>query len=607
MGFGENMLVRRIAKKYNDLKIGHKLILIFLIISIIPIILLQIAHFAQTRKNMTEQINKIILNDLVGISQQTNLSLENYTNLLYQIYIDEEIIKQTNVLFNGTETRKAFAKNVIRERLKQYISTMEYVRCISIICANGETVIYDISTDSSLHNLWDKFSDMRIAPPYKDVENSPGMVITPTMKFHEDDRNSYYYHVSKRMFDFDKLDKGSIATVVMTIDEKALDIICSSKEDDLRHRVSFITSEDGKVISYPSKEYIATSVDDFKSLIAESGYLKNSKRIAINEYEDEATGWKFINAYDEDYMLKDLRKSQVYMILISLMILAMVGVIIIYTIRNLNGSVQTIVSGMKKVQNGDLKERISLESKDEFGIIGNNFNLMTERIEQLLNEVSDAKDKQRHAEIRALEAQINPHFLYNTLDSINWMAIDHGENEISKAVSNLGLILRHSVSKTDAETTIAIEADFLRRYLELQSIRYEDAFSYSVIVGHETERLKLHKLLIQPFVENAIIHGFEGMEYGGELTVHFDVSESFDYLQISIEDNGKGFSEELLGKLLDREWILNGEFDGKKGIGLKNAFSRLVIYYGNDAHWTINSVEDIGTEIVLYIPYDLCI
>ncbi|WP_044932287.1 cache domain-containing sensor histidine kinase [Butyrivibrio sp. AC2005] len=600
------MIFEGIARRYNDLKIGQKLILIFLVISVIPITLLQIYNFARTQNNMTKQIDEIIYNDLIGISERTNLSMETYTNLLYQIYVDDDIISQIEILFNGTETRKASARSAIRGKLKQYTSTIEDVRCISLVCSNGESVIYDFNTDSAVHNLWDKFSDMRITPPVQGAKNSPGMVITPSMKFSENGKTTYYFHISKRMFDFDHLDKGSIATVIMSVDEKALKRICNN-ESVKSTGINFILDDESRVVSYPDSVYVASIVSDMDAFIRQSGFLSDSGNIATIVYEDKSTSWKFVSAYDVDEVLQDLRASQRIMIFISLIILITVVIIINYTIRNLNRSVRSIVNGMQKVQNGNLKERISVHSEDEFGVISNNFNLMTERVENLLSEVSEAKDRQKDAEIKALEAQINPHFLYNTLDSINWMAIEKGENEISKALSNLGLILRHSVSRVDAKTTVGVEKDFLNRYLELQSIRFENAFLFNVVVSQETEKMQLHKLLIQPFVENAIIHGFEGIEEGGEITVHIDMSEKGDYLQISIGDNGKGMPADLLEKMNNREYVLSKENDSKEGLGLRNAFSRLVMYYGDRAHWTINSVKDIGTEITLYIPADSCI
>ena len=595
-------MFKGILGKYNDLKIGHKLVLIFLLISIVPITVLQGFHFAVVRQAMIKQSDELIYNNLIQISERTNLSLENYTNLLYQIYVDEEIIDQISIIGNGTPSRRASAKSRIRNILHKSAGVIDGIRCISLVCSNGETVAYDFTTDSAVWNLWSKFSDMRISPPYLDSKGIARMVITPTMKFSDNGEMKYYFHISKRMYDFDHLDKGSIATVIMTIDADVLNDLCNSS-DEPDSSINFIISPSGKVISYPDDTFIASdTTDGLDSFVRKSGFLADSNTIGINTYTDSSTGWIFVNAYDREKVLKDVIHTQHLILTISYILLLLVFLIIIYTTKHFGHSVQNILDGMKTVQDGNLEEIIPVRSRDEFGSIAENFNLMTKRVKELLSEITSAKDRQRKAELKALEAQINPHFLYNTLDSINWMAIENGENDISKALSNLGLILRHTVSKVDALVTVAVERDFLIRYLELQSLRYEEAFSYEINVAPETEKLYVHKLLIQPLVENAILHGFEDIENGGSLTINIDTSEDTSYLQISVADNGKGIPPEVLAALKNRDDVVQ-----KSGLGLYNVFSRLAIYYGDDAHWNINSVAEIGTEITLYIPYKLCL
>ena len=224
---------------------------------------------------------------------------------------------------------------------------------------------------------------------------------------------------------------------------------------------------------------------------------------------------------------------------------------------------------------------------------------MTGKVQSLIEEVRSAGEKQRDAEIRALEAQINPHFLYNTLDSINWMAIEKGEYQISRMVRNLGVILRYSVDKSNKMATVAEMADWLEKYVSLQRMRFNDAFECEIHVQPETKEIRVYKLLLQPFVENAIVHGFKGIEWGGILRVDVMLSENRDEMDIIIEDNGKGISRELAEKFNDRDTALQ---DDGRSIGLHNAFSRMQMYYGNRASWNVSSIPDVGTVITLKIP-----
>ncbi len=596
-------------KRYKNLKLGQKLILIFLVISLIPITLIQMIHYARTKTSMTKQVSQVIRSNLIQISERTNLTLQVYTNVLYQLYVDDDLIHGCLVLEQGTDAQKAAARGTIMEEMRRGASVVEGVRTISLVCPNGEAVTYDTTTDSSVTNLWMRFRDLRMIPPYQNAENMPGMVITPTMKFKLTEGDGYYFHISKRIFDFDHLEKGSIGTLVMSIDEDVLDSLCNPAESGSSNGINYIVSEEGRLVCFPKREYAARKIDQADdSWIGESGVLASEGTLARNAYEDSQTGWTFVNAYDEGQVLAPVRRTERMIIAVSVLIMSLIGVTIFRTIRGINRSVSTIVSGMKKVQEGDLDQKITVQNRDELGMIADNFNLMTARIKELLTEVTDAKDRQREAELHALEAQINPHFLYNTLDSINWMAIEHGEKDISRALRNLGLILRHTISRSDATVTVGETAQFLDRYFELQDIRYEGAFRAEVQMAEEVEDYRIHKLLIQPFVENAIIHGFAGIEEGGLLTVRIDRSEDRQYLQISIADNGHGFEPELAEIMNNRQAVL-GSLEGSRGlaagtggIGLRSAFTRAAMYYGDKAHWNINSVKGVGTEITLYIP-----
>ncbi len=584
------------------MKLSHKLILLFAMVSIVPIIAIQIFNYWETKKNMTRQIDKVILDNLIQISERTDLHLDIYTNILYQIYIDDKMIDNI-VRLKEPDANTMLIKSEIGGRLRNYTGLVEGIRCISIVCTDGTSISYDVSNNSFVNTIWNKIPDMRQTPPYVETVSKPGMVITPTMKFYEEDDYNFYFHISKRMFDFAHMKNGTIATVILTLDEKLLDTICNGKEADTSGEINFIvSSRDKTVMSYPDKRFtsIRLEEEDIGDFVKRSGYLTDCS-VVVNQYEDKESGWIFYNAYDEDYIMADVRESQKMIVFTGGIVLILVAVIIHNIISGLNASVQSVVSGMKEVQEGNLDVQIHIVNEDEIGTIAKNFNDMTRRVKGLIKQVSDAKDRQRKAEIQALEAQINPHFLYNTLDTINWMAIEHGEREISRALRDLGIILRETIKKSESLASVAQTAELLSKYMELQKMRFEDAFSYEVKVQPEIEGVEIQKLLIQPFVENAVVHGMEQVTGGGKISVLFERSEDHEYLEVSIIDNGKGMTPEMVRKYRDRRTVIEGSED-KEGIGLQNALVRLYMYYGEKADWNINSAEGIGTEVTLYIP-----
>lgn len=592
------MGLKKILRRYNSWKLGHKLLCAFVLVSIIPLLLLQMFTFHVNRKQMIEKIDEVMVNNLTQISERVNLNMEVYTNLLYQIYKDETIIDNILALTEDSEGHVAVAYNQIVKQLKQYRNTDAGIRCLSIICPDGSIVIYDFENDSSLNTIWYGYKDLRQIAAYQKAVDAPGMVISDTVNFQGGENEGHFFQISKRLFDFDNLDRGSIATVVMSVDEKVLSSICGNVDDK---SINFILNKNREVISYPDEDFTGNSINpklSIEDFVKVTGYLQN-KNMATNKYEDSNTGWIFYNVYDRDYMLKDLTRTQTMQIEITVLLLLFAIVLILYTVKNMDKSVNSVLSGMQEVKNGNLDVVVPVQSFNEINLIADNFNEMTVRVKALIQEVTDAKENQKNAEIRALEAQINPHFLYNTLDSINWMAIEKEEYEISKMIRNLGVILRYSVNKSNQVVTIRELTDWLEKYISLQQMRFNDAFSYRLNVDEEIYDEKVYKLLLQPFVENAIIHGFKEMESGGLLQVDILQSENKKGIVIIIEDNGKGMPSEMLSGFNNREEAIKDE---GKSIGLHNAFSRVNMYYGEKASWNVSSIEEMGTVVTLRLP-----
>jgi len=576
----------------------------------IPVLVIQVVSYSLNNRYMTKKIDELTLMNLTQMAERANLTLSSYTNLLYQIYIDESIVENINIILEENASGKAAAYNQIINRLKQYNVAEEGIRCISIVCSDGSSVTYDYKTGSFLENLWSHEQDMRKTLAYQNAIDEPGMVVTPTQVFKEnEDEDTYVFHISKRIFDLENLNKGSIATAIMSVDAQVLSSICESQYDPVtneEYAISFILGENREVVTYPQEMFMGINVDS-KLSILDFIYIGKSltdKEIVVNAYQDSRTKWTFYYAYDKEYLLKDMTSAQSKLLVLGTVALLVSALLITYIVRKISGSVSILIQGMNQVKEGNFEISLPIESEDELGEITGNFNEMATEINTLIEQVKDATDRQKNAEVRALEAQINPHFLYNTLDSINWMAIEKGEYEISNMLRNLGVILRYSVSNSTRKVSILELGDWLEKYISLQQMRFNRAFSYSIHIDECVNNTKVHKLLLQPFIENAIIHGFDGMESGGVLRVDIVKEEkmvtALNRVCIIIEDNGKGIPKELIKQYNDRSKAVA---DGK-GIGMHNAFARMEMYYGADAEWLVSGMEGMGTVITLKIPVE---
>lgn len=592
---------KRLLTVYNNLKFRTKLFVIFGVSCVLPVIVIILVSTNINASNLTDKMNQLMTNNLVQISERVNLNLEIYSNLLYQLCQDDEIIDNINNLSNEEEVETVVAYNIINNRLKQYNTADGGIRSISIICRDGSSVIYDFSTGSSINNVWRGYIDLRETAPYLEAEDRAGLVVTSTMIFDNNGEKKKYFNISKRIFDWGNLDEGSIATAVMTVDERILNSACNTQQMEGGIGISFILDENRTVLTYPDYDYAgirlneARTVEDFVDL----SKVMNSGDTAINSYRDPRTGWTFYNAYDRGEALKEVRNATFLYIGIGSLALLFAVMCMLVLVRDLNHSVNNVTQGMREVQKGNLNVVVPVTGKDEIAEISTTFNDMTVRIKQLIQEVQVMMTRKKDAEIRALEAQINPHFLYNTLDSINWMAIEREEYDISRVLRNLGEILRYSVNKSNSITTVKAVGDWLEKYISLQQLRFEGVFSYQINIDKSLDKKKIYKLLLQPFIENAIIHGFRDMEAGGQLYVDITGSEADTVLNIIIEDNGCGIPQEQLKQYNDVQSAI--EDDGEN-IGLNNAFSRIYMYYEGRAFWHVNSIEGMGTVVTLKIP-----
>ena len=233
----------------------------------------------------------------------------------------------------------------------------------------------------------------------------------------------------------------------------------------------------------------------------------------------------------------------------------------------------------------------------EIETVANEFNDTLRKLSVSRQKEKEAAQNRQKAELKALEAQINPHFLYNTLDTINWMAIDREEYDISNAINSLAFILRYAISDYDGEVMVRDEVEWLKRYVYLQQYRMKNKFHCDIHVSPEVQDWKIHKLLLQPFVENAILHGFRYAQEEYLLEIVFSQEEG--RLKIRITDNGAGFDTSVVDRIMRGE---SAPEDEKGHIGLENAILRFDMYTDGRGILKIDSHLGEGTTVEMEFP-----
>jgi len=263
--------------------------------------------------------------------------------------------------------------------------------------------------------------------------------------------------------------------------------------------------------------------------------------------------------------------------------------------RSFTKPIKNIVKTMKKVEKGDLNARTSINRKDEFGYLSIKFNDMIERLDDLFQKDREKQDRLRLAEIKYLQAQINPHFLYNTLDSIKWLAKLNGVNEISIIVSKLGNLLKNSINNNSDTMTVAESMILIDSYLEIQQIRYNDKFKSEIQIDNSIMKYTVPKLIIQPIVENAIVHGIENKIGNGIVKITGGLEG--ENIVFEVIDDGVGISQQKIQDLIESNTV-----DGASSIGLSNINNRIKLYYGDKYGIEVFSEIDKGTKVRVTMP-----
>jgi two-component system sensor histidine kinase YesM len=312
-----------------------------------------------------------------------------------------------------------------------------------------------------------------------------------------------------------------------------------------------------------------------------------------------ASGWMYVNILPYDNIFRPLVMLRSVIAVIFGLMLAGTVVVILKIAHSLTKPIENLSVQMKRVEKGDftLKETTWSDTgrADEIGDLQRDFTIMIQKINTLIQEDYTKQIIIKDTQFRALQAQINPHFLYNTMDSINWMAKLHGEQEISRMVEALGNLLRCAISNQAPLNTVEQEMALLQDYIAIQRIRFGERLHFEMEIGPEWHNLKIPKLTLQPIVENSIRYGLEAIT--GVCRIGVTAGETGDHLEIRVTDDGPGIDPDILVKLSRGEVLPSGS-----GIGLQNIDDRLRLMFGEMYGLKVDPGPEKGSVIRICIP-----
>ena len=369
-----------------------------------------------------------------------------------------------------------------------------------------------------------------------------------------------------------------------------------------RRGYCFITDRNGEIIYHPHQQMLFSGLRSEDSELV--GRLPDGINILKNViYTVKTTddgAWRIVGVSLTDDLSGEAGKQIVISILISFVCCVLITLLSLAVYSKIvNTPVKSLIKAMKCFENDADNFSFSggEESVTELKTLSGSFEHMSVRIKNLMDKVRNEEIALRKTELKALQSQINPHFLYNTLDSIQWMCERGKTEEASKMVGALARLFRISISRGHELITIKDEINHVSNYLIIQSFRYKSQFTYSFDIDESLEDYLCNKITLQPLVENAIYHGIDRLVDEGEIKITVKQAEDDENdILMTVADNGVGMTEEQCRKILSKER------SDSSGIGVKNVNDRLRIYFGEKYGLTIKSELDCGTEITVRLP-----
>ena len=535
---------------------------------------------AVTLRRGTEELAAINMKAAESI---LSIRFSEYENLLYQMYTNDDMVIWADNINKGEDAAVSVSK--MRRYLSTVLNSNSFIKSIMVIMENSRVITYDQLTYSVHENSWISRFSLSSDEIYRLASADFATHVWPT-EFGTRFANQDYwlFHLAHRIVNYKQLEKR-YGVIVLSLDERLLEeVLLTVKTEDSQ---VYMTDETGKIISCTDKALIGTP-------------FTPAAGSSLDKLENGILGWSIIRVHDNSRYVQSLVEKLLQIVCMGVVLMLAALFVISKISAKLTRDIDGIVEGMQRTDEAGIPARLprNREMLSEIDVIAKQYNHTIDDLEKALLREKTETENSRKAEIRMLEAQINPHFIYNILDTVNWIAIEKDEYDISNAISTLAAILRYAISNSDKPVTLRDEVDWLKKYVYLQQFRLKNKFSFEIKTDPEILDVRVHKLIIQPFVENAIMHGFDTQRETYTLQVSMLAEGS--KVAITIADNGKGISPEILAALRSGDVK---EIRDKAGIGLSNAFLRLHRYCEGQDEVSVQSVLDEGTTVTIRFPF----
>ncbi|MBU3170713.1 cache domain-containing sensor histidine kinase [Clostridium estertheticum] len=569
---------------YKIMTIKRKVFIILatlvLIISMLSFLLLQVTFKVYDRQlinNSSEILNIYSTNIENELRKVESLSFGVITSNQTQEYLSTINNKKSSY-----ERYVAISK--MEDILRNQSQSESYISSVSLVDINGSMYTVGNSTITIANTIQNEVM--------KRLEKKSGGFVWIEPK--EDNKNFILARKIRSISNF-----KVIGTLIIRID--ADNLVNSVSNMSPQYKANLIILSENKNMIYKDKKITsAKAIDIGLNNMSNEIYNIDGKKFLLNREVSNYSKWTYVNFLSYENIFQNIKLMRTIMLCCFLMIFILAVSMGLGFAGSITKPIITLSKKMKKVENGNFEimeiDKISDDKCDEVGQLNNDFIVMVNKINELIKENYIKQILVKETELKALQSQINPHFLYNTLDSINWIAKANKEDKISLMVKSLSNLFRASIASKDSIIKIEDELKLLNDYINIQKIRYEERLDFSDLVDEDIKECYILKMTLQPLVENCIKYGLEQLTGVCKITIKSQKQK--DFLEVIVSDNGIGMTKEFLHEL-----EIGENKSRSTGIGIKNIDERIKLFFGKEFGISVKSQLSEGTTVIVRIPY----
>lgn len=585
-----NRLIKKVIKLFRNLTLKRKLLLLFYVQIIIPIVFIGIVAYSKSSiaiKNKCFDYTQDILR-LIGISVESFCN--DIDSVSMQMLYDNRIYDFLNSDYSKNPLEQYSNATYIKSVFRDVVFTREGIEGISLMNTNEKFIYFENSkSNKSIIN------DVPYDYLYEKANEAQGS--TTWVNYIGEDNKEDIYGI-RMIYNRDSF--KPIGLMVILIEEDYLRSIYKDLSPIAYNNIVILSNDNEVIIDNME---VSENIHRMKSRIGseESNYFIDKSTNSLVSYVTlENPNWKIAYSISLKILyseIENLRNGIFLIILLSIIVLSIISSLTALDIVN---PINRLVEAMKNLEESGKHKYVYINRNDEIGYLAKTFNTMSYNIDNLVNVNYREKLTRKEAQLKALQSQINPHFIFNTLENINWLAQLNGVNEISITVTSLANLMEASIGKGRKNIYFSEELNYINSFIDIFNVRFPDKVTVVRNISEESLNVKIPKLLIEPIVENSLNHGLERISREGELMLSSEIYDN--HLIVIVYDNGIGMDKDKLNRLISNMDNSDDDRNICNSIGLLNVNKRIKLFYGEEYGLNIESEKDKFTKVTVKIP-----